>query len=113
MMIVVHLLTNKQGEAILMGGASRAMSVTFWPVKAAGSHSSTLRRPCRRIRIDKTKGWIRKAAQTVRNTAETTGTKCAVGAGSAVGRRPNPALQRIAARWQICLSRGQRLGSSR
>ena len=103
-MIVVQLLTNKQGEATLMGGAISAMPVTSWPVSAAGSHSSTLRRPCRKMRMNETKGWGRNAARTVGNKAETTGTKCKVTAGSALGRWPNPALHVTAARWRLRLT---------
>jgi hypothetical protein len=44
----------------------------------------------------------RRAARTARSQAEPTGLKGEVCAGSAGGRWPNPAHQRIAAWWRIC-----------
>jgi hypothetical protein len=53
--------------------------------------------------MDEAKGWLRTGARTVRSQAETTGMTHEVRAGSARGRWPNPALQRIATRWRILL----------
>lgn len=96
-MIVVQLLTNKQGEATLMGGAVSAMPVTSWPVRAAGDGSAALCRSCRRMRPDEATGWLRTGARTDRSNTEATGIKRKVMAGNTLGRWPNEALQRIAA----------------
>ena len=88
-----------------MGGASRAMSVTSWPVRAAGYDPSALRRRCHRIRSDEANGQYRTAPRTGTSKANATGATREVCARSAVGRWPNEALQRIAARWRLCLNR--------
>jgi hypothetical protein len=44
-----------------------------------------------------------RAMQTVRSATATNGTTRTVVAESALGRWPNEALQRIAARWRFCL----------
>ncbi len=99
----MHLLTNKQSEAALMDGVSSAMPVMSWPVRAAGCYSSALRRPCHRKRTGEARGPYRPGGRRVPSQAETTGVTRAVGAGSAGGRWPNTALQRIAARWRMLL----------
>jgi len=100
--IVMERLQNKQGEATRRGGAISVMSVTFWPVRAAGCCPSALCRSCRRIGWDDTNGSSRTGGWRDTSQAETTGRKRKVRAGSPLGRRPNPALQRIAARWRLC-----------
>ena len=99
-MIVMERLQNKQGEATLMGGAISAMPVTSWPVSAAGYSSLALYRPCHRKRTGEARGRYRTGVRTVRSKTETAGMTCEVGAGSTLGRWPNEALQRIAARWR-------------
>jgi hypothetical protein len=81
------------------------VSVRSWFASAAGHGTTALVRRCYRRRWDETRGQSRTAMRMDRDKAETQGTKRAVYAGSAVGRWPNPALQRIAARWRFCLSR--------
>jgi hypothetical protein len=49
---------------------------------------------------EKENGAFRTAVRTGRGQTETKGATRDVGAGSARGRWPNPALQRIAARWR-------------
>jgi hypothetical protein len=98
-------LQNKQSEETLMGGAVSAPSVTSCSASAAGDSSSMLRRRCRRTRSDDANGGDGTAVRTDRNKAETRGRTCKVFAGSALGRWPNTALQRIAARWRFCWSR--------
>ena len=102
-MILIQRLQNKQGEVILIGGASRAMPVRSWPARGARGVASALARCCRRMRLAKAKGWLRTGARTVRSQAETTGMTHEVMAESAIGQWPNEALQRIAARWRFCL----------
>jgi len=80
-----------------------AMPVVSWPASAAGGFASALARCCPRRRWDAANGQSRTATRTGTNAAETTGNQREVGVGSAVGRWPNPALQRIAARWRFCL----------
>jgi hypothetical protein len=102
-LIVMEQLQNQQGEATMTGGAVSAMSGTSWPVPAAGGLSSARRCPRRRRRWDEATGWLRTGARTDRSNTEATGIKRKVMAGNTLGRRPNEALQRIAARWRFCL----------
>jgi hypothetical protein len=99
----MKLFTNIQGGATSRGRAVSAPSVPSWPGSAAGAGAAAVRRPCQRIRLNDTKGWLRTARRRGTNNAATTGTTQQVSAGSTLGRRPNPALQRIAARWRILL----------
>ena len=80
------------------GGNFNSAPVTFWRAGGRGGGTAVLPRPCRRIRSDDAKGRYRPAARTVRTEAATQGMTREVVAGSTLGRWPNHALQRIAAR---------------
>ena len=84
------------------GGNFSATSVRSWLVSGAGYTSSALFRRSGRRRSDEAESRYRPAARAVRNTTTTYGTRRKVLAGSAIGRWPNTALQRIAARWRLC-----------
>jgi hypothetical protein len=89
----------------MTGGNFSFASVWSCPVSAAGDGPSALWRSWRRISANEAKGRYGTTTRTDRNGAETTGTTRKVGAESAVGRWPNTALQRIAARWRLSISR--------
>ena len=94
-MILIQRLQNKQGEVILIGGASRAMPVRSWPARGAGGVASALSRRCRRMRPDEVRRLSpNEATRRVRSQAETSGMKRKVVAESALGRWPNLRLQR-------------------
>ena len=79
----------------------RTASVPSWCLRAAGHDTPALSGGSRRMRSDEADGPPRTKARTVTSTAELPGTKREALAGSALGRWPNPALQRIAARWRL------------
>ena len=89
----------------MTGGSSGAVPVRSWQASAEGCTTSALLSPCHRIRLDEAKGWLRAAARRGTSEVETLETTREVMARSTVGRWPNPALQRIAARWRLCQSR--------
>ena len=84
------------------GENAHVASVRSWPVRAAGDDPSALRRRCPRIQLDEARGWARTEVRTVGTKAEEEEAARKVRAGNAVGRWPNEALQRIAARWRFC-----------
>ena len=88
----------------MQGGNAHATSVRSRQVRGEGYTASVFPCRCHRTRWDKAHGPSRRAVRTVTSKAEATGTLRKVVAGSALGRRPNNALQRIAARWRLCLS---------
>ena len=83
------------------GGTSSAAPVMSWHARAAGCCTAALAGRSRRICWDGAKGWYRTAARTVWNDGAMTGTRREVVSGSTLGRWPNTALQRIAARWRF------------
>ena len=85
-------------------GNCSAPSVRSWHGSGAGHGTSALLGHCGRMRRDEARGWYRTEARTVRSAVTTDGTQREVLAGSTLGRWPNHALQRIAARWRLCLS---------
>ncbi len=87
----------------MLGGNFRGASVRSWFASAVGCGPSALARCCHRRRWDEVKGQSRTATRRDSNQAEPTGAKREVAAGSTIGRWPNEALQRIAARWRFCL----------
>ena len=86
------------------GRNSSVASVRSWRVCAAGYWPSALHCHCRRMRTGDARGQYRTGGRRVTSKAETNGTKREVDAESAGGRRPNTALQRIAARWRFHLN---------
>ena len=85
----------------MQGGNASTASVRSWQVRAAGYALSVSLRRCWRRGWNEASGPSRRTVRTETSKAAATGTLRKVLAGSARGRRPNHALQRIAARWRI------------
>jgi hypothetical protein len=77
-----------------------ARPVPSWSGRAAGPCAAALCRLCRRISRDDAKGLSQTGGRRVTRNTETPGIRREVYGGSALGPGPNPALQRIAARWR-------------
>jgi hypothetical protein len=82
----------------MTGGNSNAELVTSWQAGSAGDCPSALPRLCHRTRVDAARSRSRTATRTDRSVTEAQGMTREVVAGSTLGRWPNTALQRIAAR---------------
>jgi hypothetical protein len=93
--------SKKQDEASMHRGDSSGASVGSWQVRNAGYATAVLSRRCRRRGSASQTGQLRTTTRTARSEAEATDTLREVVAESALGRRPNQALQRIAARWRM------------
>jgi len=102
--IAMKLLQKHQGGASILGGALRGTPVRCWSVSAVGCSSSTLRRRCQRIGWNDANGRYRRGARRGTSGTETRGTPRAVCAGSALGRWPNPRLQRTRPLWRFLLN---------